>query len=82
MSGPKGGLDVTTGATASKAGLAKHRAQRIGIVTLYQPVGDAQVRACMTEMGYGANSVHGLRCLTAFSFAQVQPETLKDTFRK
>lgn len=77
-----GGIDVTTGAAACKTALEKYGAKKIGIVTPYQPVGDAQVKAYMTEMGYEVKRVHGLRCPTAVSIAQVEPETLKDAFRK
>lgn len=77
-----GGLDITTGAAASKAALEKYGAKKISIVTPYQPVGDTQVRAYMTEMGYDVKAVYGLRCPTAISIAQVQPETLKDAFRR
>jgi maleate isomerase len=77
-----GGLDVTTGAGACKAALDKYGAKNIGIITPYQEVGDRQVRAYMTEMGYEVKAVYGLRCPSAISIAQVQPETLKDAFRK
>jgi len=76
-----GGLEVTTGAASCKAALDKYGAKKIGIVTPYQPGGDAQVRAYMTEMGYEVKTVHGLRCPTEISIAQVQPETLKYAFR-
>ncbi|KAK3072956.1 hypothetical protein LTR53_005867 [Teratosphaeriaceae sp. CCFEE 6253] len=77
-----GGLDVTTGANACKAALDVYGAKRIGIMTPYQPVGDLQVRAYMTEMGFDVIAVEGLRCPTAKSIAEVQPETLKAAFRR
>lgn len=77
-----GGLDVATGAAACKAALDVYGANSIGIVTPYQAVGDVQVVQYMTEMGYDVKAIHGLRCPTALSIAQVQPETLKDAFRK
>ncbi|KAK5126940.1 hypothetical protein LTR85_008298 [Meristemomyces frigidus] len=77
-----GGLDITTGAVASKAALEKYGAKKIGIVTPYQAVGDKQVRAYMTEMGFEVKAVNGLRCPSAIAIAQVQPETLKEAFRK
>jgi maleate isomerase len=77
-----GGLDVTTGAQAVHAALGKLGAKRIGIITPYQTVGDQQVKAYMTEMGYEVVAIHGLKCPTAKAIADVSPEVLKDAFRK
>jgi maleate isomerase len=77
-----GGLDITTGAQACNAALEKLGAKRIGIITPYQTVGDQQVRAYMTEMGWEVAAIHGLKCPTAKSIADVKPETLKEAFRK
>lgn len=77
-----GGLDITTGAQACNAALEKLGAKRIGIITPYQTVGDEQVRAYMTEMGWDVATIHGLKCPTAKSIADVEPEVLKDAFRK
>lgn len=82
MSDLSGGLDVTTGAQACNAALELLGAKRIGIITPYQTVGDEQVRAYMTEMGWDVAAVHGLKCPTAKSIADVSPETLKEAFRK
>jgi maleate isomerase len=76
-----GGLDVTTGAAACKAALEIYGAKRIGIVSPYQAIGDEQVWSYMTDMGFEVKAIHGLRCPTAISIAQVKPETLKDAFR-
>lgn len=77
-----GGLDITTGAQAVNAALGKLGAKRIGIITPYQTVGDEQVKAYMSECGYDVASIHGLKCPTAKSIADVSPETLKEAFRK
>ncbi|KAF2732242.1 Aldedh-domain-containing protein [Polyplosphaeria fusca] len=77
-----GGLDITTGAQACNAALEKLGAKRIGVITPYQTVGDDQVRAYLTEVGFDVAGVHGLKCPTAKSIADVQPETLKEAFRK
>jgi maleate isomerase len=76
-----GGLDVTTGAAACKAALDIYGSKRIGIVSPYQAIGDEQVRSYMTDMGFEVKAIHGLRCPTAISIAQVKPETLKEAFR-
>jgi maleate isomerase len=77
-----GGLDITTGAQAVNAALEKLGAKRIGIVTPYQAVGDEQVAAYMSECGYDVAKIHGLKCPTAKSIADVEPEALKEAFRK
>jgi maleate isomerase len=77
-----GGLDVTTGAQAVNAALGKLGARRIGIITPYQTLGDEQVKAYMTECGYQVAAIHGLKCPTAKAIADVQPQVLKDAFRK
>lgn len=77
-----GGLEVTTGAAACKAALEVYGAKRIGIVTPYQPVGDAQVRKYMEEEGYEVKALLGIRCSSAVEIAQVEPERLKAAFRE
>ncbi|KAF2031707.1 hypothetical protein EK21DRAFT_110600 [Setomelanomma holmii] len=77
-----GGLDITTGAQAVNAALRKLGAKRIGIITPYQTIGDQQVVAYMTECGFDVAAIHGLKCPTAKSIANVEPEVLKDAFRK
>jgi maleate isomerase len=51
MSKLSGGLEVTTGAAACKAVMEKYGAKRIGVITPYQPVGDAQVKHFFEEVG-------------------------------
>ncbi|KAK8089012.1 maleate isomerase [Apiospora hydei] len=77
-----GGLQVTTGALAAKAALDCYGAKRIGIITPYQAVGDQQVVDFFTQIGYQVYMIHGLRCETATSIAEVDPDTIKDAFRK
>lgn len=76
-----GGLDVTTGANSCKAALDVYGAKKIGVITPYQPVGDAQVRAFFEELGYEVADVHGLKCDTATSIGDVTPEEIKAAFR-
>lgn len=82
MSELSGGLGVTTGAMACKAALDVYGAKRIGVITPYQPVGDQQVREFFEQLGYEVHEVHGLKCDTATSIADVTPEELKAAFRK
>ncbi|KXJ96079.1 Asp/Glu/hydantoin racemase [Microdochium bolleyi] len=76
------GLKVTTGALAAKAALDCYGAKKIGIITPYQAVGDQQVVDFFTAVGYEVHKIHGLRCATATSIAEVDAETIKDAFRK
>lgn len=77
-----GGLNVTTGAQAVNAALGKLGARRIAIITPYQTVADQQVETYMRECGYDVAAIHGLKCPTAKSIAEVEPEVLKEAFRK
>ncbi|MFF3501719.1 arylmalonate decarboxylase [Streptomyces sp. NPDC003247] len=65
------GLQVATGAEACERALRLFGARRIGIVTPYQPVGDANVRRFFTEIGFEVAGITGLRCPTAVSIAHV-----------
>jgi maleate isomerase len=75
------GLDVTTGAAACRAALDVYGAKRIGVITPYQPVGDEQVRDFFEQMGYDVAAVHGLKCDSATSIADVTPEEISEAFR-
>ena len=47
-----GGLDVATGAEACERALQLFGARKIGVVTPYTPIGDANVRTFFTELGF------------------------------
>ncbi|WP_300680220.1 hypothetical protein [Nocardioides sp.] len=74
------GLEVTTGATAAGEALRAFGARRIGIVTPYQPVGDEQVVAYFTELGFEVAAITGLCSASATSIAEESPETLREAF--
>jgi maleate isomerase len=74
------GLEVTTGATAAGEALKAFGAKRIGIVTPYQPVGDEQVVAYFTELGFDVAAITGLCSESATSIADESPATLRDAF--
>ncbi|MFJ3666907.1 arylmalonate decarboxylase [Streptomyces sp. NPDC090106] len=75
------GLDVATGAEACERALKLFGARRIGVVTPYQPVGDANVRRFFTELGFEVAGVVGLRCPTAVSIAHVTEDELRKALR-
>lgn len=77
------GLEVSTGASACKAALAKFpKVRRIGVITPYQPIGDEQVRTFFTDLGYEVVQVNGLKCPSATAIADVTPQQLIEAFRQ
>lgn len=74
------GLAVSTGASACKEALNRFGARRIGVITPYQPVGDEQVRDFFTQLGFEVTAVHGLKCPSATSIAEVSPEEIRKAF--
>ncbi|MGN2637812.1 maleate cis-trans isomerase family protein [Nocardia takedensis] len=71
------GLEVATGAEACRRALELYGAKRIGVVTPYQPVGDANVIRFFGELGFEVAAITGLRCPTAVSIAHVTEDTLR-----
>ncbi|MQW75192.1 arylmalonate decarboxylase [Nocardioides sp. dk4132] len=74
------GLEVSTGATAAGEALAAFGAKRIGVVTPYQPVGDEQVVAYFSELGFEVAAITGLCSASATSIADETPETIREAF--
>lgn len=77
-----GGLGVATGAEACERALQLHGAKKIGIITPYTPIGDANVRKFFTELGFEVGQIKGLSCPSAVSIAQVSEGTLRDAIRE
>lgn len=76
------GLEVTSGAAACDAALKTVGAKRIGVITPYQSVADEEVRRFFTEIGYDVAAVHGLKCSSATSIADVTPQEVEAAFHK
>lgn len=76
----RSGRSVSTGAAACKEALEAFGAKRIAVITPYQPVGDGQVQAFFTEQGFDVARVHGLKCDSATSIADVTPEEIRAAF--
>jgi len=74
------GLSVSTGASACQLALNEYGARRIGVITPYQSVGDEQVRQFFTDLGFEVAGVHGLKCPTATSIAEVPASTIEEAF--
>ncbi|UFS97724.1 arylmalonate decarboxylase [Nocardia huaxiensis] len=71
------GLEVATGAEACRRALELFGAQRIGVVTPYQPIGDQNVVRFFGELGFEVAAIKGLRCPTAVSIAHVEESALR-----
>ncbi|QLY28800.1 arylmalonate decarboxylase [Nocardia huaxiensis] len=71
------GLEVATGAEACRRALDLFGAQRIGVVTPYQPIGDQNVVRFFGELGFEVAAIKGLRCPTAVSIAHVEESALR-----
>lgn len=72
------GCRVATGAAACHHALQTLGVRRLGVITPYQPVADAQVRRYFEESGYEIVALHGLRCPTAVAIAHVAEDELRE----
>jgi maleate isomerase len=71
------GRGVATGAEAMDRALRTVGARRVGLVTPYQPVGDAEVAGFLGELGYDVVSVVGLKCSTTRKIAQISEQEVR-----
>jgi len=75
------GIGVTLGSHAVDAALKAYGAiKRIGIITPYAPIGDAQVRKFFEEIGYQVVHLVGLKSPSPMLIAHESPQTLKRAF--
>ena len=78
----RAGVKVTMGSDAARAALAAcGAARRIGVVTPYMPVADAQVRRFFTECGFEVVRLEGLKCASPVLIAHVPEKRLRDAIR-
>ena len=75
------GLRVTTGATSCRDALQRLGAQRIAVLSPYQPIADANVTQFFEESGFDVVRFHGLRCPTATAIAAVPERELIPVLR-
>lgn len=70
---------VTLGSSACRMALRKYgKIKRIGVITPYMPVADAQVRKYFTDIGCEVVNLIGLRCASPMLIAHVSKATLRD----
>lgn len=75
------GMGVSMGSDACQAALRKYGdIKRLGIVTPYMPVGDAQVRGFFTDCGFEVVNLKGLCCDSPVNIAHVTERELRDAF--
>jgi maleate isomerase len=77
-----GGLGVSTGASACRAGLRELGCQRIAVFSPYQPVADKNVTRFFEESGFTVVRFKGLRCPTATAIAEVTERELIPVLRE
>lgn len=73
-----GGAPVVMGSTAVDAALRTYGGiRRIGVITPYMPVGDAQVRKFFEDLGYEVVHLEGLKSPSPMLIAHESPQRLK-----
>ncbi len=77
-----GGLGVSTGASACRAGLERLGCKRLAVLSPYQPVADANVTRFFEESGFTVVRFTGLRCPSATAIADVTEHDLVPVLRK
>jgi maleate isomerase len=76
-----GGLEVSTGASACRAGLQELGARRIAVLSPYQPIADENVTRFFEESGFTVLRFTGLKCPTATAIAEVTERELIPVLR-
>ena len=76
------GLGVTTGAEACSAALETLGAQRIAVLTPYQPIMREQIVRYFEESGFPVTRYVDLECPSATAIAAVTPDRLREVLRE
>src|SRR5271157_150348 len=75
----RAGVKITMGSDASRQALRQYGdIRRIGVVTPYMPVADAQVRRFFADCGFEVVRLKGLRCASPVLIAHVSERELRD----
>lgn len=74
------GRGVSTGADACARAFECFGVKKLGVVTPYQPVFDAEVRNYFESMGFEVLSIVGLKCDNAIAIAEVTEDELRAAF--
>ena len=75
----RAGRKVAMGSDACQAALRAYgNIKRIGVITPYMPVGDANVRKFFTDCGFEVAALKGLKCRSPVLIAHVSEKELRD----
>ena len=72
------GVKVAMGSDSCQAALKCYGARRLGVITPYMPVGDAQVRRFLTDCGFEVIRLKGFCCPGPVAIAHVSERELRD----
>jgi len=79
----RAGVKVTMGSDAVRQALEAYgKIERIGVVTPYMPIADAQVRRFFADCGYQVVRLDGLKCASPVLIAHVSERELRDAIRR
>ena len=76
------GVKVAMGSDSCQAALKCYGARRLGVITPYMPVGDAQVRRFLTDCGFEVVRLKGLCCPGPVAIAHVSERQLRDAINE
>lgn len=74
----RAGVAVTMGSDAARQALQRLGVRRLGVVTPYMPVADAEVRRFLTDCGFAVVRLIGLKCASPVAIAHVSEHELRD----
>ena len=78
----RAGVAVTMGSDAARQALQRYGVRRLGVVTPYMPVADAEVRRFFTDCGFEVVRLLGLKCASPVLIAHVSEKELRDAILK
>jgi maleate isomerase len=78
----RSGLDVTTGPSAMAAALEAYGAERVAVISPYQPYGEQEVHGFFSASGYEVVRTVSLRSPNATSIAEVDATRLREIIRE
>jgi maleate isomerase len=77
------GVKCAMGSDACQAALKRYPGvKRLGVITPYMPVGDAQVRRFLSDCGFEVVRLKGLQCASPVAIAHVSDRALRDAINE
>jgi maleate isomerase len=78
----RAGVKISMGSDACQAALRRYgEVKRIGVITPYMPIGDANVRKFFTDCGFEVVALKGLKCKSPMLIAHVSERELRDAIK-